>query len=107
MPIVGKRQLVVTGPFNMVYVGDVVKQLAAHYFELENASMIKESGGGVEAWPRLCEGVGREAAEFVYWGTISVGPEFGPCKDWVGELPLTASPSTAPQAARRERRRNR
>lgn len=87
MPEVGKRQLIVTGPWNMVFVGDVVAQTGPFSFRLANASMIRNSGGGVEAWPALCEDKGRSRMETVKWGEITVGPEFGPCKEWVGELP--------------------
>jgi len=87
MPEVGKRQMIVTGPLNMVFCGDVTEQIGPFNYRIANAFMIQDTGCGIEGWPLLAKGEGRENATFIYYGEITVGPEFGPCMEWVGELP--------------------
>ena len=84
MPEVGKRMMVFFGN-GFVFAGDVVKQIGPFSFRMDNAVMICRTGG--VPWDRLADGKDRAKGIYRHWGTTNVGPDFGPCRVWVGNLP--------------------
>lgn len=90
MPVVGKRMLIFIpyGWYGWRFVADVAEQTGPYSFRLENAFYIWNPGpGGGRSWQDLAAGRGRDQAEFVHYGEVYVGPDFGPCLEWKGELP--------------------
>ena len=84
MPTVGRNELIVAG-YGWVLCGYVAEQTGPFSFRLENASVICRTGG--VPWDELADGGRREEATFRKWGETTVGPSFGPCREWKGELP--------------------
>ena len=84
MPVVGKNQLIVCG-YGWVMCGYVAEQTGPFSFRVEKASNIVRTNG--TAWPDLAEGQGRDDADYKWWGECTVGPTYGPCREWKGELP--------------------
>lgn len=84
MPKIGLNQLIVL-PHGWVICGFVARQITMFVCEVENASVICNTGG--VSWDALADGQGRENARFRKWGTVTVGPNYCLSREWKGELP--------------------
>lgn len=87
MPIVGKDMLIVL-PYGWVICGHVAERIGEFQFRIEQCSVIVRTGG--TPWDELADGKGRKDATFRHWGEVWVGPNFGPSREWRGELPCPA-----------------
>lgn len=74
---------------NYAWVGVVAECKGAHTYNLQNASMVLNSGNGPD-WPALAAGKNRGRASFSKIAGkkgVDVGPQFGGVFEWIGDLP--------------------